>query len=221
MAIAFDAKSTGVQSGTPANFNHTPVATPQLVVVSVVQDGAADDVPLITYGGVSVPQRIEHHNASGSSAYLFDLLTGIPGVGGVAQAVAETQSGSNSKVVRCVTFTAAAAVEADTAVSSGLTSANPSQAITPTAAGVIVAALTHDLATAVTARGAGQVDLHTADQGTWNSTWDYKIVASGGATTMSYTIASDFWALVACAYHEAGPAALPIPDLLMAPRLAR
>ena len=87
-------------------------------------------------------------------------------------------------------------------MSTGTTSANPSISVDPTDAGVIIAALTDDLATAVTGRGAGQVDLHTADQGTWNSTWDYKIVTDGTATSMSYTIASDFWALAACAYHE-------------------
>lgn len=205
MTITFDAASTGVSGGTPVPFGHTPVGTPSLVVGAGFVDGSdIDQITGISYGSLALAPAVSIGNASGNRVYLFWAGSAIPtGL----QSVSHSQTTTNTKVIRCATFTAGGdcALDAANVASSALTGANPSLAVTGTAAGGMwIAALVDDLATAVTGRGAGQTALHEVDQGTWNTAWSYQATIVG-ADTLSYTIASDFYSFVAASFYETTP----------------
>lgn len=120
MAVDFDAATEdtggGGWSGSPRNFNHTPVGTPKGVVVLIAASDASDVISGVTYGGVVLSRvaaatKISTVSTEGGSVYTYFRGSGIPtGLQAVSISNTATQAGA---VV--ITLTSAA----DTAVDVG------------------------------------------------------------------------------------------------------
>lgn len=220
MAVAHDAlsrSSTSFDNNT-VSWTHTPTGTPRGAVVLVAMEGgAADEIAGVTYGGVAMTRvrREVRSTAEAGQVWVYFLGAGLPTGAQTVTVTTSPATGADDFAAHCATVTAAA----DTVVNAqaGTTSAaaaNPSLAITPTAAVVIYYVLWSGLTTAVATVQAG--GTHNFGQGFGaDSMMSSRKAAAAGATTMGYTAGSDVHAHAAVAVAEVVTSAPP--PLVMAP----
>ena len=215
MAVTYDADTTFSASTNPTG-THTPVAAGALgaIVAFIEQDDndPTDDVTGIDYGGAAMT-RVPTHGFVAADAggeqgalYAYTLLSGIP-TG--AQTVTCQGSGTTNKVMRVISYTAAAAVSIDTANSSDSASqANPSIVLATTAAtntAIAAVLLSGHNAGGSLAAGADytQVDLEE-DWGLQLSSCIRRTSnASGGNVTVDWVATAKEAAIIAIALKEA------------------
>lgn len=199
------------RSGTATPISNPAGAGPKLAVAMFAKD-TANDPTGVTYGGQAMTRLTETINgAQGAEIwYLIDPPTGT-------QSLAYTLAGAHRAHIATYNVAAGQAVEFDGENGASGTSTGPSVAITPTAQpNVIVAVCAHEGASAMTAKGAGQVSASDdadgfVDEGTWNSAHTYEPTTSTAANTQTFTNgASDTWSMRVAVFREvAGPV---IPD---------
>jgi hypothetical protein len=208
VAVAFDAatrSTTGFDNNT-VSWTHTPVGIPRGVTVIVGIEAALDQVAGVTYGGVAMTRVRTAHRTTAEAGGCFGYFLGS-GISTGPQTVTVTMnpsSGTNDWAACCVTWTAAG--DTDGSVGNAATSAaaaNPSLAVSPTAQAGIHYGLWSGLAAVITTVQAGGTHIFGNDFGADIMLWSRKTVASGGATTMGYTAASDVHAHLAIAVQEA------------------
>lgn len=194
MAITHDAAAIPANALYTATFSwtHTPVGTPRGAAVVVVQEGSTDQVSGVTYGGVAMTRvRSDVRTATEAGrTYLYFLGASVP-TG--ARTVQVTLTGTADTNAVSYTVTSAAvdtAVDVSAGADAGII-ANPSLAISPTAAAVIYYGLFSGLAAPVTTVQTGSTHVAGKDYGTDSAMWARKSVAGAGATTIGYTAASD------------------------------
>jgi len=176
MTVAFDAftkvsTATGTSSGSePLTGTHTPPGTPRGVKAYVAQTngGSGDEVSAVTYGGVAMSRVASAADTAGElqRVYAYFLGTGIP-TG--AQTVTVTYSGASAtRILYCITVTAAADTEVDASNVAEEDQADPDITVATTAStncfvsGVIASGLsTHTNLSA----GTGYTELDLTDVG--------------------------------------------------------
>jgi hypothetical protein len=220
MAVAHDTatRSSTTFDNNSVSFSHAGAAGTRGVAVLIAQEaGATDQISGVTYGGVTVPRvrREVRSTAEAGQVYAYFLGTGVPTGTQTCAITTNPTSGADDWAGVCCTVTAAA----DTTVNAqaGTTSAaaaNPSLAISPTAAAVIYYVIWTGLAAPVTTVEAGGTHLFGNDFGADSAMWSRKAVAAG-ATSMGYTAASDVFAHIALAIAEVAATVLPQRPLLM------
>lgn len=133
MAVAFDAFSASSAGTGNLSWTHTPVGTPRVIIVFIIQNTATDDISTVTYGGTSMVEVTgsPHEKTSGEAGvvYCYTLLSSVP-TG--AQTVLATVAGATTKVAGAISLTASAngeIVDIGTSISSN-SLANPSETLT-------------------------------------------------------------------------------------------
>ena len=167
MAAAFDAVTT--QTGTHASFNHTPVGTPTLAVLTAHLDNDTDsEITGVTYGGAAMTRKawIDHQGVASpgsSNAHSVEVWVKENPATGV-QSVAITTTGTSpvDEVYALSTYTGTGAVG-----TASTTSDNANTATTASIAGV--SSETNGIV--IDALTTQETEDHTADGGQ-TERWD-------------------------------------------------
>jgi len=216
MAVAHDAATligtgTGTIEGT-----HTPSGTPRGVVVAIVQDGSAEEVTAVTYGGVALTKQVfkGQATAEAGSAQFWFLGSGVP-TG--AQTVKVTVSGSNTRAVTCMTLTGsedlAVAATGSTAAESAT---NPSVSLETGNLETVAygATFSGEQASGVGV-GAGLTQLTEGQLTTVSTTYNTlrRTENPTANTTVSWTYSNDEAASVGIAVKEASKEPEKLPEV--------
>lgn len=192
MTVAFDATSGSaalVNTATTATWTHTPVGTPAAVCVLIPQDGSADQVSGVTYGGVALTRvrRDARTTTEACSSYIYFLGATIP-TG--AQTVGVTSTGTAAKWPQVITWTAAddCAVTSQAGADAGII-ANPSVTLTPPRQAGCAYVNASGLNAPVSTPESGTTQAAARDLGTTSGHIGYK--TTGGTTTIGWTSSSD------------------------------
>lgn len=217
MAIAHDAATViGTGTGTIEG-THTPTGTPKGVVVAIVQDGSAEEVTAVTYGGVSLKKEVFKGQATaeaGSSQFWFlgsEIPTG-------AQTVKVTVSGSNTRAVTCMTVTAGEDTKVAATGSTAEESAtNPSVTLKTGAIETVTygATFSGEQASGV---GVGGGLTQLAENQLTSISTSYNVLRRtenpSADTTVSWTWSNDECAAVGIAVKEASKEAPKFPEVI-------
>jgi len=127
MAVAFDAISNVAAGTGDLSWTHTPVGTPRGVRVDIVENGGANGISSVTYGGVAMELVAVNAKTSGEAGTVVTYFLGKSLPTG-AQTVSVTVGDAVSKRAVAITVTAASDTcwtSADTSISSD-SATNPS-----------------------------------------------------------------------------------------------
>lgn len=191
--------------GTASGISLAASGTPDLVVACFTKDVATLPTD-VQYGGVAMTALT--HTANGAQGtVIYYLVSGIPAG---TQSITYTLTGAHRCWGGAFDVAAGKIAAFDIEAGSSGTSATPSQAITPGAQpNVIIAAIAHEGASIMTAKGTGQVGMETGsgdgffDEGTWNSAATYEATTSTAANAQTFTNgASDTWSFRVAVFKE-------------------
>lgn len=186
----------------------------------VAQEGEhTDQIASVTYGGTSMTRERQENKitAEAGGVYAFTLLSGVPTGAQTVTVTTNPTPGADDWAAHCATVTAGTTTT-EVNAQAGTTStaaANPSLAISPTAASVIYYVIWTGLAAPVTTVESGGTHNFGNDFGA-DSMMSSRKAVSAGATTMGYTAASDVFAHLAVAIAEP-VVATTMPPLVMSP----
>ena len=127
MAVAFDAISNVAAGTGDLSWTHTPVGTPRGVRVDIVENGGANGISSVTYGGVAMELVAVNAKTSGEAGTVVTYFLGKSLPTG-AQTVSVTVGDAVSKRAVAITVTAASDTcwtSVDTSISSD-SATNPS-----------------------------------------------------------------------------------------------
>ena len=221
MAVAFDAVGPssaggGTANGSPStstSWSHTCSGTNRVVVVGVAVgvNPSGSVTTSVTYGGTAMTSvgKVGSNNNTLGYVQLFSLVnppTGASTVAVSASVVTYISGGS-------ISFTGASGV--GTAVTAFGSSTTPTATVTGTASGGMV----------VSAACCGSPIASSAQTGRWLKNTNNNTAAgngagatapAGGSVTMSHTVTSDWWGIVAVeVLAAASPVAPADPGLLV------
>jgi hypothetical protein len=197
-AYQVDTLSHFTNNTSPVTASLTCNASSTLLIVgiacangSTVRAGGAP-----TYNGVAMTQAGSTQKAASSPEGSAELWYLISPTTGSSQTISIPNTGSAPIYAEASSWIApngrTAALD-QTSGSNG-TSANPSLALTPTVTGALVyGVMFNGRDTAATANN--RVNLNRTDEGAFSDSNQYTIIGQPGATTFSWTVASDDWAI--------------------------
>ncbi len=208
MAVAFDAVgpsssgggTVGSATATSASWSHTCTGSNLVLVVGLAIGITGTGSSSVTYNGVSMTSlgAVNSNNATAGYCQLFGLVNPASG----ANTVAITTSPAGSITGGSLSFTGASGV--GTAVTAFGSSTAPSVAVTGTTSGNVVADVVSNGSTIAssnqTLRWLLDNNNDTAAGHGAGST-----AAAGGSVTMSYSVTSDWWGMVAVEVLAAAP----------------
>lgn len=184
-------------SGAHLATSTNPLALPSGAVVIIVQQGSADQVTGVTYGGVVMTRVRRQIRGSGElgTVYIYFLGEGLPA--GTQAVNVNGPASMNAWNAVCSTVagtTRGTIVDSDFGADAGIV-ANPSLAIMPTWVPAahdpapVYYGLYSGLAAPVTTPEAGSTHQFGADFGQSSAMWARKVTS--GDTTIGYTASSD------------------------------
>jgi len=199
MSATFDAASGVAGNGNPTTWTHTPVGVPSAIEVSVCWDaGGGETVSSVTYGGQACTLKGQSNYGSRRAAkyYKISPLAG-------AQNVVVTMSAACSRGFGCISLLGTSLVDLyldfDTAGGS-----SAAASVVTTGGGLV--------ADCVVCYNHPTCDASQTLR--WNVDHAGGLDAAGstepttGATTMSWTLASDDWAIAASSFAAAPSGAM-------------
>ena len=201
LALPFEGKLRGTGTSNPQTLSYTCGTGVKLIVLGIVTAGATirtGGAP--TYNGMTMTQADVNRSATETCAELWYLLNPPTGA---AYNISAPNTGVKTVYLLASSYIPPSGYEYvyDTANGNVATSADPDVAVTTTVNNdVVVAVLGDGLDTAPTAQS--HISLFSVDDGTYSDNLQYAVQATAGAITLSWTVASDDWAMCVGAWKE-------------------
>jgi hypothetical protein len=183
-------------------FSHAGSASATAAVVMVLSTGTTQTFTGVLYGGVAMTQTTSATDTTEAGRVDIYTLTGNPIPQGT-QTVTIQGATATGKWATCCTMTGTMPLVATSAATNTTTSANPTIALTTTAASSMGYAARHGgNAAPATAMTAGTL-LHQNDYGTLCANTGRLTSAVGaGTNSITFTAASDDWCCAGVAFSE-------------------
>jgi hypothetical protein len=183
-------------------FSHAGSASATAAVVMILDNVNTPVVSGVLYGGVAMTLTTSAEDTSEAGEVWIYTLTGNPIPQGT-QTVTLQGCTSAEKWATCCTMTGTMPYVATSAATNTTTSANPTIALTTTAASSMAYAAAHDgQAAPATAMTAGTL-LHSNDYGTRVANTGRFTSAVGASTTsITFTLGSEDWCCAGVAFSE-------------------
>jgi hypothetical protein len=183
-------------------FNHAASASATAAVVMLLTNTNNTPVSGVLYGGVAMTLTTSATDTSEAGNVWIYTLTGNPIPQGT-QTVTLVGCTADSKWATCCTMTGTMPFVATSAATNTTTSANPTIALTTTAASSMGYAAAHDgQAAPATAMTSGTL-LHSNDYGTRVANTGRFTSAVGASTTsITFTLGSEDWCCAGVAFSE-------------------
>jgi hypothetical protein len=200
-----------VLAATALSWSHTCAGTNRLVLVGVAL-GKNSDIGMsmsVTYGGTAMTSLglVHTNNSTGGFVQLWRLIA--PAVGAATVAITAAGGTPNSLAGGSISLTGVDQITpTGTPATAFGTSATPSVAVPGTTAGNMVV----DAAacgSAMTSSAQTNRWLKNADGSTGAGEGAGSTAAAGGSVTMSYTVTSDWWGIVAVEALAVAAASVP------------
>ena len=200
MAHTYDTKNRVFSSANPATVEVTPTSGATLLVVGIVtylnitRTGGAP-----TFNGDTLTQVGSVETASESNVEMWYLAD--PSIGTFDVSIPNTNGKSMFIVASVYKAQAGHTSTLDVTNQNNAVSANPSVAVTTTEDGDVLVDVMGDGNTNNPSANS-DILLYSTDNGGMSDNHQYALQANAGAKTMSWTVASDDWAMIVGAFKE-------------------
>lgn len=194
---------TGTDRSTVTQSYVTPAGSNQTLVVGVAGRDTTDTVSTVTHAGNSMTEKIElHHTTDVSVATLYFLKAPAGGTNNVVITWTGLMLASGFFIMTCADTHADADPFRNAGVSAQGLSTAPSATATDASGDLVIDVMAVDSNTTAPTQGADQTVIYAAsDGGEIGMGASYQSGGSGGV--MSWTVASNDWAIVAAVLRAA------------------